>query len=154
MKIMERKGVSPVIATVLLIAIVIVLAVIIFLWARGFVSEKVQKFDQAIELSCDKTSFDAGVYKDGSGKYFLDITNQGDIPLYGVVVKRLGKGTVDVTKVFGKTIDVGESAEPTQLTMNLEDGDELIIVPILLGSSGDKKVSYTCGDEFGVGVQV
>ena len=39
----EKKGVSPIISTVLLIVIVIILAIIILLWSRGFVKEIITK---------------------------------------------------------------------------------------------------------------
>jgi len=41
----KKKGVSPVIATVLLIAMVVVIALIIFLWFRGLTKEAITKFD-------------------------------------------------------------------------------------------------------------
>jgi flagellin-like protein len=57
---MKKKGVSPVIATVLLVSIVIILGVIIFLWARGFVEESAQKGGRAVDMSCDDVNFEAG----------------------------------------------------------------------------------------------
>ena len=73
-----KKGVSPVVATTLLIAIVIILAVIIFLWARGFLSERVQKFDRAIDLACEDVNFEAAV-AGSSGAYELDVVNNVEI---------------------------------------------------------------------------
>ena len=42
----RKKGLSPVIATVLLIGIVIALALIIFLWFRGTMKPAITKFDK------------------------------------------------------------------------------------------------------------
>jgi len=41
----HKKGLSPVIATMLLIAIVVVIGLIIFLWFRGMTEEAITKFD-------------------------------------------------------------------------------------------------------------
>jgi len=71
---MKKKGVSPVIATVLLISIVIILGVIIFLWARGFVEESAQKSDRAVDMSCDDINFEAG-YNDNAGE--IEVVNRG-----------------------------------------------------------------------------
>ena len=44
----KKRGLSPVIASVLLILLVLVLASIIFLWARGFIGEQIEKFGEPI----------------------------------------------------------------------------------------------------------
>ena len=58
---MDRRGLSPIIATVLLISLVLVLASIIFLWARAFLPEQIQKFESPIEDACKNVVFDASV---------------------------------------------------------------------------------------------
>jgi len=63
---MGKKGVSPIIATVLLISIALVLALIIFLWARSFTSEQLQKFDEPVENACENVHFEAEA--DASGQ--------------------------------------------------------------------------------------
>ena len=40
-----KKGLSPIIATVLLIVITLIIAMIIFLWAKNFIGEKTKKFN-------------------------------------------------------------------------------------------------------------
>ena len=53
-----RKGVSPVIATVLLVAMVVVLALIVFFWFKGLTKEAVTKFGGTnIEIVCNDVSF-------------------------------------------------------------------------------------------------
>ena len=39
----NKKGVSPVVSTVLLIMIVIILAIIILIWSQGFIKEAITK---------------------------------------------------------------------------------------------------------------
>lgn len=149
---MKKKGVSPVIATILLIAIVVILAIIIFLWARGFVSEKAEKFGRAVELSCEDVNFDTGVFQDesncGAGGFALDIVNRGDIPLYGFEIKDLSNpGVVFVKQSLTSTITVGQS---TSICLSdVETGDELLVVPTILGETDSGNVAYTCPDHLG-----
>ena len=147
---MKKHGVSPVIATVLLIAIVINLAVIVFLWARGFVEEKAEKFDRAVELSCPDVNFESGIFSDNSG-YNLDIINRGNVPIYGFKISRESDqgGTVEiVTEVLDATITSGQSASINLGSSAISGGDKLIILPIILGQVETGKVAFTCGDEF------
>ena len=146
---MKKKGVSPVIATVLLIGIVIILAAIIFLWARGFVAEKAQKFERAVELSCANVNFRADVFGND-----LDIINDGNVPIYGINVKIIGEGRVLVKEILDSTIGLGESKR-IDLTGEIgTEVTELLIVPIILGETGSGKVSHECADQYGFAVAV
>ena len=76
-KRVDVRGLSPVIASVLLILMVLVLAVLIFLWARGFVSEQVEKFGKPIEQICSSVDFE--VQKFGSS---LEVVNRGNVDIH------------------------------------------------------------------------
>jgi len=153
MRKIKKRGLSPVVATVLLVSVVIVLALIIFLWARGFLSERVQKFDSAIELSCDNVDFVAGISFGPDNDKYLDLKNNGNVPIYGVIIKEIDKGSIEVKEVFGSTLNVGESKEIEIDELSLE-GDRLLVVPILLGKAGSERVSYTCDDAYGYPVDL
>ena len=149
---MKKKGVSPVIATVLLIVIVLILAVIIFLWAKSFVGERAEKFGSAIELSCDKTNFEVGLYRSPNT---LEILNKGTVPLYGFVLKLQGDAEVKITaRVEDATIRSGESKsfELEDTTLNI--GDNYLVIPIILGETDTDKVPYTCGDQYHIATSV
>ena len=150
-----KRGVSPVIATVLLIGIVIILTVIIFLWARAFVAEKAEKFGRAVELSCDEVNFEAGVFFSSSigceDDYTLDIVNRGDIPIYGFEVKDFtNPGTIKLSAIIEQgTITIGKTATFCLTLANVQSGDELLVVPKILGEIDTGKVAHTCTDNFG-----
>ena len=147
---MNKKGISPVIATVLLIAIALTLAVIIFIWARSFVSESITKNGQAITFVCDdvKDTFDAEAKSDGE----LLIVNRGNVPLYGFEVSkvtlgartRIGEGT------FVQPVSPGDSGSISLGTNSLSSGDKISVVPIVLGEQQDTKLAYTCGESYSV----
>jgi len=133
---MNKKGVSPVIATVLLVAIVVILAVIIFLWARGFTEEIVQKSGKPPYQVCDEIQFEANVY---NGQ--LQIINTGDIPLYNLEIKIKGGGSETVQK-WESNIGIGKS-ENIPLDRS---GDQVEVFPVFLGTTGNTRKAHTCTD--------
>ena len=147
MPLIKKRGLSPVVATVLLISLALVLALIIFIWARSVIKERVEKFGEAIELSCDDISFSAEL--ESSGK--VNVNNLGNVPLYGIevrkrglgVIKNIGAGYFDsgLPKGAGKSVDVSLG--------NPAVGEEFTIVPIVLGETDLYKKPYTCPESFG-----
>ena len=155
---MKKKGVSPVMATIILIAIVVILAIIIFLWAKGFVGERAQKFGSAIELSCDKTNFEIGLPSNagcvGGEERRIDILNRGNIPLYGIVIKEKGKAEIKIrTTVEKETITIG-SSDTFCFNSDLDSGSEILVIPMILGETESGNVAHTCGDQYGVAAMV
>lgn len=148
-----RQGVSPVIATALLIGIVVTLAGIVFIWAQGFVQEGLQKRGEPIERSCDATSFEADVFKEGS-TYILEINNRAELPLYGFVVKELGAGEELTHEMTPNPIESGSAVRITLPTFQLVEVSQLIVIPILRGQKGGEYEQYVCPDNTGVGVDV
>ena len=138
----QKKAVSPVVATVLLVMIVIILAIIILLWARGFIKEKVLKFDDPIGVKCGETTIKTFVNDDNT----FGFTNTGNIPIYKVDVKTTKKGVSDIDNVdFGNGIDIGLS---TLVGTIPSDAEKIEIIPVLLGQTKDGEIKeYTCKPE-------
>lgn len=147
MKYKKKVGLSPVIATMLLIALALVLAIIIFLWARNFIGEAVEKEGRAIELSCAEVSFRAERAGDK-----IDIENIGTVPIYGIEVRKKTGLSLEILGVetLEGTITVGQTSSVPLLNRgDITEGDELVIVPILLGETDRFKKSYVCDADFG-----
>jgi len=152
----NKRALSPVIATVLLILIAVILAVIILLWAKNFIKEDVQKTvgneAEPIQNFCDDIDFSADVYNEGS-EWKVSIENRGDIPLYGVEIRKKGLASV---KVLGEVTDFSgiTSGDTVVLTSaaSITSGNNLLLVPILLGESKEEKKSYVCDEQYGVDV--
>tara|TARA_Y100000310_G_C20698107_1_gene827174 strand:+ start:3174 stop:3638 length:465 start_codon:yes stop_codon:yes gene_type:complete len=146
MRRLGKRGLSPVIATILLVSIALILAIIIFLWARQVVSEKIEKFEEPIENACDDTRFDAEA---SGGK--VHIVNRGSVALYGVEIREKGVGKVETVKPFleeGKTtISQGET-ESVDLPSGVEN--EIIVVPVILGETSSFKKAYVCDVDYGI----
>jgi flagellin-like protein len=138
-----KRGLSPVIATTLLVSIALVLAMIIFIWARSFIGEALQKDlgggPEIIDTACSELSF---VAETSSG--YLTIENTGNVPIYGVEIKKVALGSVESKEILSQgTIANGESA---QVALSASVGDELNVVPVIIGQSqsGNAKKQYSC----------
>ncbi|MDO8622701.1 MAG: hypothetical protein Q7R52_00475 [archaeon] len=153
-----KKGISPIIATVLLISLVIVIAVIVFLWLYNFTEEAVTKFDgKNIKLVCDDIQFTAD-YTDATNS--LKVSNNGNVPIYAIKIKMYypsGHSTEDLDKPLStnewkdKGLNPGTSFNSGALT-GLESGtSKIIIIPVLVGisQSGETK-TYVCEDRNGI----
>ena len=153
---MERKAVSPVVATVLLIALVLILAVIIYLWARAFLPEKIEKMGGPIEDMCPSVVFiaeyDSGVIR---------VRNDGNVPINGFeIAKKSTFGTEYLSGDFTATPSIkgGEVKEfPVDpATTPINAGDTLLIVPSLLGMSlkDEQLKAFVCDESYGQTVKV
>lgn len=143
---MEKKGLSPVIASVLLILLVLVLASLIFLWAKGFISEQIQKFDRPVESLCGDIRFDAELVVE-AGFHTLEVRNTGDVGIFNFEVKRIKEGESE-TDVF-KFVVPAKGAVRKDFNFNMEDGtnpEKIIIYPTLVGNvkGKDSNRVYTC----------
>jgi flagellin-like protein len=139
---MEKRGVSPVIATVLLVVIVVVLILIIFIWARGIIGEVVQKQDRNIEQVCGEVNLRV-VYDSVNGN--LQITNEGNIPVYGLELRKTKPGAVEAKRVGGEDgkLSIGQSKVVSSDYAGT--GYEVIeVFPVLLGEAESGKKAYTC----------
>ncbi|MBS3084013.1 hypothetical protein J4423_04375 [Candidatus Pacearchaeota archaeon] len=158
---MIKRGVSPVIATVLLIMIVVVLAGIVFIWARGFLSESAVKGGKSVETSCADVNFEVQLIfnaEECNGNAAIDINNIGNIPIYGVQVLRYdsSSGSIDNVALLdqpfdGGTVTMGESSFAC-IGISVSSGDTFRIIPKLLAEKGERKIAYTCPEENGATV--
>lgn len=145
----KKRGLSPVIATVLLIAIVIAIALIIFLWVKGMTEESVTKFGgENIKLSCDKVSYDAQY--DNGNFYF---SNTGNVPIYRIKIDSITGGThesKDIEDLVGTNwpsngLGQGKTFSGN-LASHLSGAESFKIIPVLIGNSDDGKKIYICSE--------
>lgn len=143
-----KTGLSPVVATVLLISIVIAIAVIVFLWLQGFVGEAVMKNDENVKLVCrDQVSFESS-YSNGR----LSISNTGSIPIFNFklkVVNASGSNKLDLKEIKGNWPDEGlNQGEAYSGSISSSVGNNvnsIKLIPVLVGKSDSQKVQHECG---------
>jgi flagellin-like protein len=156
LKKMKKKGISPVIATVLLIALVIVIALIIFLWFRGMVGEGAEKFGKNIELVCEDVDFEAE-YALSSGT--LNIVNIAYVPIFRVNLKIEGSGTYETIELDtlqhgweALGLNQGEAFSgdiSSHIDSVSDDKITVTVFPILLGEGKNGRKTYVCGGQYG-----
>lgn len=143
----NRKGLSPVIATILLVGLVVVSGTIIFTWIRGLTQESVTKFDQNIQLVCGNVEFE-GTYADGK----IDVSNTGNVPIYDFQVKLLDASGEFLTKKMREYdgwsisgLNIGGAV--TVDTRGALSYDKIILIPILAGTAqSGSQASFTCDE--------
>ena len=139
-----KKGLSPVIASVMMILLVLVLASIIFLWARGFIGEHIEKFGKPIEDYCGNVKFE--MHRSGLN---LEVVNKGNVDIRSLNIKMIKDGDSEVNN-FNFQIDAGDS-ESGYISFEMSDGsipDEIIAYPALIGEvqGGGSNSVFTCLD--------
>jgi flagellin-like protein len=147
-RILNKKGITPLIATVMLIAVTIAIFGTIFFWLRGMISENVQKFDSPIEKECDNVVFTASVDSSGYGK--ITVSNEGNVPIIGMNIKAKNSGKT-LTKSIRKPFDgVISPAETDVIELELgvfKSGDsQRTITPVIQGKGvkTGKMSRYVC----------
>jgi flagellin-like protein len=147
LKNMKKKGISPVIATVLLIAMVIVIGLIVFLFLRSMAQDAITKFgDENIELACDDVNFETS-YSAGE----LYVANNGNTPIFGLKIKMVGDGS-HTTKDIRDMSDTWPTYGLTQggtfsYSVNTVSSTEIIVIPVLLGNSNSGQKTFVCDEE-------
>ncbi|MFB6246723.1 MAG: archaellin/type IV pilin N-terminal domain-containing protein [Candidatus Pacearchaeota archaeon] len=145
----HKKGVSPVIATILLVALVIVIGAIIFIWFQSLTEEAVTKFDgQNVEIVCKDVKLEAS-YNNGQ----ISIVNRGNVPIYSMKIKLEGSAgqseTINATSKSGWKkvgLNQGEAA-----TLNIQGNyKQATLIPVLMGTTkeGERKTK-SCPERHG-----
>ena len=151
----NNRGISPLIATVLLIVIAITIFGVIFMWLRGMISENVQKFDTPIASQCSNIVFSATAE---GNKTFID--NKGNIPILGMNIKIRTADGKTLTRSIRKPVDgvispleIDEIAVDSSASFPFENALERTVTPVIQGKgvTSGKIVNYICQDK---GVEV
>jgi flagellin-like protein len=156
-----RKGVSPVVATSLLIAMVIVIALILYLWFKGISGEACTKFEgRNVELVCADVQFFAD-YNPGTNELY--ISNSGNVPIFGMKVKIERDGSSEIKDINDISsnwpalgLNQGGTYTSEDLSGEFSDVLSIILTPALMGTCGDEgEKVYACNeDKYGYEISI
>ena len=144
----KKRGLSPIITTLILVALVIVIISIIFFWFRGMVQEGVTKFGKNIQLVCEEVDFDA-TYNSGD----LNIVNNGNVPIYNMNLKISDGGSYNTESLNNADYEDWPATGLKQgeaLAINIGAVTGTIeLNPVLIGTSRSGKKTFVCGGQYG-----
>lgn len=141
----NKRGLSPAIATVLLISLALILAALIFIWASSLLKERNQKFGEPIENACSDIVFVAEIY----GNCELHVANKGKVPIQGFEIKKKTEGSIESLGIAGSETTIGEGETKTfdlrdfNRANSLGEGD-VLITPIIYGLQKGQRTPYVC----------
>ncbi len=148
---MNKRGVSPVIATTLLIAMVVVIGLIIFLWFRGLTQEAITKFGGTnVDLVCKDVAFDSSY---SSPDLFL--SNTGNVPIYSFKLKIEKPGsfsTPEITSILSNWPAEGLNQGGVfsgDISSSLSGATKVTVIPVLRGTSSTGPRTHDCDPQYG-----
>ena len=146
----KNRGLSPVIATMLLVAMVVIIGIIIFLWLRGINDEAITKFDGTnIKLVCEEVQFDASYTSPD-----VYVLNTGNVPIYKMKAKTFNnsQGSHTTEELTGTPPNEWPAYGLSQggaFSGRVGIADKIILVPVLIGHSEKGDLAYTCDERHG-----
>lgn len=134
---MTKKGISPLVATILLIAFVIILAILILFWYFNVIKEETEKTGIEVEQAC-ATDLEFSVsnvyYEESQRTIFFTVQNDGIVAIgeFKVIVTDDSAG---VSQSYTTPIGVAV-AEQKQLSVGYDDQDitsidEIELTPLI-----------------------
>mgnify|MGYP001590394493 CR=1 FL=1 len=147
----DKRGITPVIATVLLIGVVIVMAVIVFIWLRSLTKESSEKFGQNTQLVCSDVRFSAD-YSSFDG--VISISNDGNVPIRNFLIKEKGFGDTSSFKTAIDGVPVGQARDIDVSGKDFSTYETLTVIPVLLANSKSGNVEFICDDQYGVEINL
>ena len=152
MRGLNKRGLSPVVASVLLVALVLVLASIVFLWARGFIGEQIEKGDKPVAELCDELDFSIElILAQGgvSGTYDVEIVNRGNYAIFGFLVVKSLDGDESREELAISVNPQDSRKKYVDLRIDLKKPDKVKFYPSLLGSLVGESSNrpYSCLDK-------
>lgn len=149
-----KRGISPVIATTMLIGLVIVLGLVIAVWFSSFTQEAIVKFDKNIQLVCSE---DVSLNVNTVGET-LEVQNTGTTPVLNLKAIVEGDGfteTRDINELYTGWPSYGLEQAVTVSLEKIDTGEtfnKITIVPVLMGISEEGRTEYECDEDNGYAV--
>jgi len=143
----EKRGVSPLIATIILIGFVVAILVIVIVWARNTMVEKAKKEGELNEIKIKCT--DVAIEVEKSGSDYI-IQNIGGIDLDGFIVREDTGSNIFIKEVYSP-VAVGENicfSENNGDCNELSGGAEKAEIIPALRPSGIGAPLIPCSDKY------
>jgi len=146
--VIQKRALSPVIATVLLVMLVVVIAIIVFLAAKSLIREQLEKFEKPIEEACEQVKFDIELGDTSEFPITCKIANRGNIAINSFDLKEI-KGPNSEINSLEIFVNSGKVVTKN-LVFQTTEPEEIIFYPRVLGTVRGEKTNkaYTCLDNY------
>lgn len=134
----DKRGISPLVATVLLVGFTLALAIVIWMWAGGFLEERAQKAGKVanVEISCATEVGFSVVEACKEGDLLkLTIENRKNLPLNGFIVRIEDGDDFEVKSIVQEIGKLEVGALTTEINLNPQS---LLLVPQILIGTGEE----------------
>ena len=141
-----KRGITPVIGTVYLVILVLLLALLVFMWARGFLLARDEKFGVMTHDFCGSVHFKAATVPIDGGIYVLEVVNAGNVAIKALGVKKILKGNSDI-EYFDFSMDPGKAIrEPVIFYMGdgITPPEKIEVFPLVEENRGNKNRLIPC----------
>ena len=140
-----KRGVSPIIATVILIAMAVMVGFIVYGFGNGFITQLSPAPD------CTGVVFYAGIYKASDSSYSLEVDNKGNIPIIGfeLRISDQSRGQID-SQVIKVEVEAAQSISKEVILDEDPYEKEIILIPIIKNAEG---YPLPCDASFGKIIQ-
>ncbi|MBU0466130.1 MAG: hypothetical protein KJ718_05170 [Nanoarchaeota archaeon] len=142
---MEKRGIIPIIASVILIVIVIGIGAFVFSWSKGAI------ISLNPTLDCKGVQFRAEIFLQGE-EYRLEVVNVGSVRLEGFVVKSISEGEIKIVEEVDFVVEPGRTGGVDLIEGYLSG--EFVVVPKIAVETGEGNVILgICEDYYKFGVE-
>lgn len=143
--ISKKRGIAPIISTVLLIALAIALVGLIFVWAKGFIGKSSEQGKNVLSVSCENVAFEADM--EGSG---IKIINEGNMNI-SITIKKIAAGEESICEPEENGERVIITSQETKIIPDICSlSGNLDVIPVIVEKSADgENEFYLCDERFG-----
>ena len=155
----HKKAVSPLIATVILIAIVVSASSTVYIWSKGFIAEQLEKFGGSAELTCNEMDFVAQLQSAGGTSYDLFINNRANVDIHKLNVNfnKEGKSVIKTFSADEGSVKKGSTGKVSLdlKTVGISSFESVDITPVLLATGKSSKASklFPCNSKTITGIK-
>lgn len=111
---MKKRGISPLIATILLIGFAIAIAAVVFTWGRGYITETAEKEGSLSQAQLECNQVEIEITEEGK------VMNTGGVEIKGFLVRDKDGAAID-DKKYSYGLGVSEISE-----FDLDPGYQII----------------------------
>jgi flagellin-like protein len=136
---MKKRGISPLVATVILISIVIIIALLLWFWYNQFIEEQREKSQTHLAQECVQNTeikIRESSCSEDSGEYTIsvDVGNVGRSKVTNLLFNVISGGSSTTTEV-GKVLESGTSSDISiriqSSDLDGEDPNEVKVIPVV-----------------------